>query len=610
MWTTPFCLLSLAAPAEAASGASTRPQILADTNRDGLVDGLDATDKHTWTGERGAIFLPNIGDRDSRCAAFDLNGTPLSNQELAGCNDASGHLLLAPEFAAPVCTSPLKGLSEEASGKVYTLPESTLGRVRMFWRQPGFKGDDGSLWRLLDPQFMFNTTSLAAGLELAIDSRELVSDRSVWNGTASVIFEVTDRDTTITDSVAMKQAPVLFHHHLQQVDRVLSLQGNETKSPIQAEFVRSLTGALDETSGDLPLFLLNGTDDIWVQDFMEPGYASMPGPNGPISLRVLVRSAQSTRTAGRQIFEILRGDGIGGHQLPLRSGFGHEEIDSGGNIETIPPYVSKNGTSYANGRVIMGKHFDKHPARSMTDFIKAQGQQSPLLLEAGWLVVGHVDEFVQFLPYDNDLGFTIAVADTEDPLKLLKEAQKNGHGSTLVTSFPHLSPPEGFNFYDPRLANLTIDMLLSDDSFTETCGYAQEFIDQNLELLLEEIPLNRDDVMRVPALFKDVTFPWPLNYDGLPPRLNRAAPGERQLIAFLPAVINGAVIGSDYLAPKPWGPVVNGKDILEEAVRDVYGRANMTVHFVDDFMSHHVNGGEVHCGTNTLRETEVAWWNY
>jgi protein-arginine deiminase len=33
----------------------------------------------------------------------------------------------------------------------------------------------------------------------------------------------------------------------------------------------------------------------------------------------------------------------------------------------------------------------------------------------------------------------------------------------------------------------------------------------------------------------------------------------------------------------------------------------MSVAFIDDYMSHHVRGGEVHCGTNTLREME-KWW--
>jgi protein-arginine deiminase len=69
----------------------------------------------------------------------------------------------------------------------------------------------------------------------------------------------------------------------------------------------------------------------------------------------------------------------------------------------------------------MGKHFDKLPAKSMTSLIEAQIYQSPLILETGWLVVGH-DEFVQFLPYQNDLGWTIAVADTQVPLNSLKKS--------------------------------------------------------------------------------------------------------------------------------------------------------------------------------------------
>lgn len=602
----PFFFAAVAAAA--ALNASNHPQILADSNRDGIVDQLDANNKQIWENERGAIFLPNIGDSDNRCPSVDRNGLALSNEELAAYNDASGHLLLNPALAAPLRTSPLEVLSKEATGTISTIPALTLGKVRLFWKQPNFKDDDGSSWRLVDPQFIFNASNLAAGLELAIDSRELVHDLSTWNGTLSVVFEVTNGNTTSVDTVAMKQAPVLFHHHLQPVDRILSLQGNETETPIQAEFIQSLSKAVDGISKELPLTLLNGTDDVWVQDFMEPGYASMPGPEGPVSVRVLVRSAQSTRTAGRQVFELLRGEAIGGHQLPLGSGFGHEEIDSGGNIETIPPYISINGTPYKNGRIIMGKHFDKHPARSMTDFIEAQGQQSVLFLEAGWLVVGHVDEFVQFLPLDNELGFTIAVADTRKSLDLLREAQKDGHGSAKLTSVPNLREPEDFSLYDPRLENMTIDAFLSDNLSIETQAYAQEHIDKNLELLLQEVPLSPEDVLHIPALFTDVTYPWPLDYDGLPPRLHRVPRGEKQLAAMLPSVINGVVVGSDYISAKPWGPVIEGKDIFGEAVVDVYGHANMKVHFVDDFFSHHVNGGEVHCGTNTFRDTRIAWW--
>jgi protein-arginine deiminase len=112
--------------------STIRPLILADTNRDGIVNGRDNADKYTWTKERGAIFLPNIGDKYHRCTAFDLNGLSLSNQELSNCNDASSHLLLTPKLAAPARTAPFQGISKEAIGSIYTLPESTLSSVRVF----------------------------------------------------------------------------------------------------------------------------------------------------------------------------------------------------------------------------------------------------------------------------------------------------------------------------------------------------------------------------------------------------------------------------------------------------------------------------------------------
>jgi protein-arginine deiminase len=55
----------------------------------------------------------------------------------------------------------------------------------------------------------------------------------------------------------------------------------------------------------------------------------------------------------------------------------------------------------------------------MLIFLASQNAQPLIMLEAGWLAVGHVDEMVQFLPFDNKIGFTIAVADTKVALDIL-----------------------------------------------------------------------------------------------------------------------------------------------------------------------------------------------
>ncbi|KAG7072687.1 Arginine deiminase type-3 [Colletotrichum scovillei] len=81
------------------------------------------------------------------------------------------------------------------------------------------------------------------------------------------------------------------------------------------------------------------------------------------------RSAQSTRTGGRQVFEQLRGKGVGGFQPKEgHRGFRHLEINSFENLETVPPYSSKSGIRYPVGRMIQVKNFEKMPAESMTRF--------------------------------------------------------------------------------------------------------------------------------------------------------------------------------------------------------------------------------------------------
>jgi protein-arginine deiminase len=609
-----YCLLpALLGSVPQAIASPFRPRILADTNRDGVVNHLDDSDKHEWIEARGAIFLPNIGDSPGRCASVDLTGAPLSNDELWRCHDSSGDRLLpsSAQYTAPLLTLPLPELSGNATGRIYTEPAHTRDRVRLFWQETDWMTGYSTVWSVVDQQLTFNATSLRSGISLALDGRELVADAQVWDGSVRVVFEVTDGSRTARDSVALKQAPVLLHHHLQRADVVLSSAagGNETiGSAWQAHFIRGVEAAVN---GDMPLVLFNQSTDIWAQDFLEPGYASMPGPDGPVSIRVLLRSAQSTRDAGKQVFSQLRNAGIGGFQPGSGSGFGWEEINSGGNLETIPPYTSRAGKRWRNGRVIMGTHFGTYPAESMVRFLQSQQAQSPLFLETGWLAVGHVDEMVQFLPSNSTgLGFTIAVADTASALALLRNANASGHGHTPLVSYTgDATPDEMTPYLDPELLhNTTIASILADPSFIATQAYAQKYIDQNLALLLREVPLREQDVLRIPTLFKDVTYTWPSMPDGHPPRLSLPYPGERQLKSLLPQAINGLVLGNGkYVAPKQWGPVVEGRDIFGDAVEEVYGRVGMSVAWVDDYMSHHVRGGEVHCGTNALRQMGV-WW--
>ncbi|KAL4881760.1 hypothetical protein BJY04DRAFT_217826 [Aspergillus karnatakaensis] len=582
--------------------ASLHPTILADTNRDGRVDVTGDTDlanKATWTSSRGAIFLPNIGDATGRCATNDLNGVPLSDTELAGCNDSSGDVLLTPIYVAPIRTVPMSDLSDDAYGFVYATRDAAYERVRLFLRAD----ENSTEWTLLDRKYKLHADQLREGLVLGIGSRELVKDSKVWDGGVLVQIEVYDGQSSGSDVVALKLAPVLTHHHLQQVDTLVSVT---TNSSAQQLFLSDLSESHRQAKIENPLYLFNGSDDIWAQDFFEPAYASMPGPDGPIAIRIMLRSAQSTRTAGRQVFEQLRGKGVGVFQPT--PGFGLEEINSFGNVETMPPYISKSGVRYPAGRIITGKHFDRLPAESMLTFLNSQGAQAPLILEAGWLLIGHVDEFVQFLPFDNELGWTIAVADTNVGMELLEDVSGNGHGGVRAVSFNRTAIMGGYGSPDPEDSTITIDDLLANETFRDINKYSQRHIDANLQILLSEVDLPLDQIIRVPTLFRSSFWEIPDFPSPLPPRVSPLLPGEFQVMSFWPASINGVVLGQHYVSPKPWGPIIDSEDVLERAVRTAYARANMSISFVDDYLSHHVNGGEVHCGSNTLRATNVEWW--
>lgn len=609
MWTSCIILaIGLGLQTTLTSAQGLKPDIRADTNRDGVVDvqgSSDSAGKATWAPGRGAVFLPNIGDKTRRCAHTDNNRNPLSNDELAACSDASGHLLLAPEYVAPIRTLPIS-VSPDGIANIYATPRAAYERVRLFVLDDESKPNATESWRLVDQEYMFNSSQLARGITLGIDGREPVRDAGVWNGSVSVVFEVIDGSERATDSVALQIAPVLTHTHLQRVETVVSTAGNSSE-PVQASFVRQIDEARAKARVKDPLLLLNQSDDIWAQDFLEPAYASMPGPNGPIAIRVMLRSAQSTRTGGRQIFEQLRGPGVGGFQPPTGTGdgFGHREINSFGNLETIPPYTSKSGVRYPAGRIIMGKHFDRLPAKNMLDFLQGQRLQAPLILETGWLVVGHVDEFVQFLPYDNELGFTIAISDTQSAINLLKNASAAGHGGLPTVTFTADGAEAG--------SNATIDQTLADTNFTTVNEYVQGHIDANLKTLLDEIPLDPRDVIYVPSLFRSSDFGGGGGFgfgfgDGLPSHGEDLRPGEYQVGSLHPGSINGIVIGKTYVCPKPFGPLVHDVDILAEAVEAAYARAGMNITYVDDYLSHHVGGGEVHCGSNTLRQTDLVWW--
>lgn len=564
--------------ATAADTGGIRADIRADVNRDGAVDvtgGSDVPGKTTWNSGRGAIFLPNIGDKQRRCKTKTPDGRWLSNARLQACNDAQDNVARAPEYLAPLRTVPVGDVSDAATGGLQ-LVGAGKSKVRLFLQR-------GDTWTFVTAGTRVTAAELRAGLRLGLDGRDVV--REDWDGRITVRFTVTDGDRTSMDEVMLRVAPVLTQHHLQRAEQALVVDGSRN-DPNQRKFAREFAKQVREAGITKPTYRFKDGSDIWAQDFVEPGYVSMPGPGGkPRVLRVMMRSAQMDRAAGKQVFE-LRGPGVGVVQVNKGK---YDQINSTGNLETIPPYTH-NGKSYPAGRIITGRHGSRLPAH--TAFLKAQQAQDPLVLETGWLGIGHVDEFVQFLPADTPRGWKIGIADPDGGLALLRKAQRDGHGHTKVFSIPR-------SYAQGRIP--TIDQALSNKKLLKDNAYAARKIKENLALLKRETGVTDAEIVKIPAMFE--------RFAGFPGQ-GEPSDGAPKLAAYYPGAINGVVLAPHtYLAPKQWGPVVDGKDILAEAVTKAYAKAGMRVRYLDDWRTHHVFGGEVHCGTNTIRAAGTAWWS-
>ncbi|KAF5856143.1 hypothetical protein ETB97_007826 [Aspergillus alliaceus] len=575
------------------TGIVFQADIRADSNRDGRVDltgETDLKDKLEWSNTAGAIFLANIGDTDRRCSKIALQGPPLSNDALAACHDASDDIQRSPDYLAPLRTVPITHLDPDAWGTVSIHQEISRKNVRIFRRE-------GKGWVITDNDHRFSQGDLERGLQLGIDARDTRRPFG-WDGRVEVQFHVQNGRLHSDDYVRLRVAPVLTHHHLQLAEEFVVTAGNESVTPDQFNFVNDMRAAIEDTGVDKPIFLLEHSDDVWAQDILEPAYTSMPGPDGMVTLQVMIRSVQPSRVAGRQVFEYLRKTGRGAVYGFVGTRL---EVNSMGNLETIPPYTW-GGKSYPAGRVIEGAHGSVQP--DIYGYIRAQELQDPLVLDVDWLAVGHVDEFVQFLrAKDSRHGWVLFIADPIGGIEILKKAERDGYGDTPAFSRKNAtvippSPP------DPYVPGYSISELLAKPDFVEkNYGFAQR-IEKVQRVLQEETGVPDSDIYRLPSVFETGVC-WGLD-EGVLPERNCS---DEHAAALYPGVINGLVLSdSQYLSPNPWGPVISGVDIMVEASNAVYGRIGYQVTYIDNWYSHHRDGGEVHCGTNSIRTVSEPWW--
>ncbi|MFD0557042.1 protein-arginine deiminase [Stackebrandtia endophytica] len=591
--------------------------LLADTDRDGLISEADRSGRAQWSTERGAIVVPNLDDDGGNCGTFtDEEGQRRGDDALAACGDAFDQQVNGDADLldlAPLRIEPIADVGTDAWATV-TVDEASIDSARLFIRST--EGE----YSPLAPGEHISADRLRGGVDLALEATDIARDSEVWNGFIDVSLQVHDGQTVTMDRVRVRVAPLLLSHDLNPIDRMMIADNATTPEdaerhdydpttadpvyPGEDAFRDELSQGLAEAGLDGPTYYPTG-GDRWMRDQFITGMAAMPGPDGTVhTMTVLLRSAVvdpegSTeefplRDAGRPVYSMLRGPDVAAVQTYSPDRVGDDDynmlwgsFNSTGNFIVAPPYATDDG-SWPVGRVLYGSDGgDAAPDPAFVTLLEAQRDQDPLPIDTSWLGVGHIDEFLSFIPADNDRGWAAVVADPDLGEELLAKLVAAGRGDHPLMS----GIAEG---------DLTVEEAMKSTDLTNGNRIAAAGIEAAIRVLTDELDLGKDELVRIPALFTDLVI------DGYP---------RQDIVAnLLPAIVNGVETGTGvYLAVRPHGPLDDtGNDVFAHAAETAFAAVGGRIAWVEAFEYGHDSGtvgGEIHCLTNTIREhVGEPWW--
>lgn len=635
-------------------GESITLDIRADVNRDGVINKLD--DEHAEQISVGAIVLPNLDDDGQRCAQFQVVNQlgVVETSAFIECSDASDAVSNGPEDVEDLTLLQIvkwASVPESASVKIFTQAAVGEDRFRLLILRGDTYRDVTESPLTLD--------DLRGGALLAVESKDIIRDTREWDGKATLRVEVSSNNGLVFDELPLVVAPLITQHELglasdiimavpptvdsarffrkmsdsQTVKAAAESPASKTEpklfksinsikaiainngvvdfSAVNSQFMDDIMLASLETKPNI-INLDYDNNDIWAQDFFESAFVSRPQGNGFHTMRIMLRSANAEQTrfggitfraAGVALYSKLRGPGVGVVQIearyldPVGSQYG-ETFNSTGNFTTTPPYTTRS-TGYPQGRMVYGSS----PNPRFITLLASQGLQPPINLDTRWLAVGHVDEFISFLPANNRRGWVMAIADPELAYTILQDARNRAGGDSRV--FSGLLSAEylfGEVSSENASAERTLDQILSDTALRAANDFAITYIYEALEILKAELELSDDEIVYIPVLYRTYQLTNVWSDSSQPPRA---------VSAYFPGAINGLYLGQNtFISPKQYGPVVDGEDVLEKAVAAALAPHGISVNWVDDFYYSHIGEGEVHCVTNAYRNLDdvAVWW--
>jgi protein-arginine deiminase len=271
-------------------------------------------------------------------------------------------------------------------------------------------------------------------------------------------------------------------------------------------------------------------------------------------------------------------------------------MDSFGNHDVIPPYTL-GADSYPLGRIFIGGNSQHHIDPTVRAFYEAQQVQPIVEIDTSWLLVGHVDEIISFVPAPTPRGWKLLVASPTLARTLLQGLVDAGQGQT--TMFAGMSWLDAS--YNPVPADVTVSALLADTEIMAASQTAQAAIDAAVEVVRSATGLADDEIIEIPILFE---------------RIDTGAGYEE--IAHMVGTVNLRAANGGVAIAVPHGPTIDGADYFETDLEKRLGAGSglgrdgkgLAITWVEDWDDYHVLEGEVHCGSNAEARpmSNVKWW--
>ena len=546
--------------------------LAADTNRNGVVefDQSDEKGEDKWTSGSGAVFIVNADDDDGdgvRDWEDDIINGPADVEDLARLNVQPMAYVEKGAYAV---------LRAEQGGE----------HVRLF-RQAG------DSWTAQD---LGSTVTLTAGalssgvVRFGLEGLHFPGEYG-FDGKLVLTLTLYDHaDAEInSDTVHLRCAPLVLTSGNAPASEVFVAWSLES----QGGFVQAMQSALVglnytfTTVGELGQDPLSSpiNNDIWMQDAVEIGFTSLPAAGDPHVVHVALQAPRG-KPLDKFSADVFAGPDSGW----LSVAEPREDsawFDWFGNLEVTPPLLHDEAYN-PYGRIYTGMDPDDpgfwcmHP--EVEQFLEAQDMQGPIVhLDTGWLLIGHVDEIVSWIPWSGGpgccgKGFILLLASTADGVQILKDVQTAGQGKDKL--------------FAGTGDEITVDALLADQALMDFNLQLQERLDGVQAVLVEQFKLDpEEDVITIPTLFEpDETW-------------------GQYAVALVPNMVNSLVLGKLFISADPHGPVINGVDPFKQALIDKLEPYSQVVVFVDNWYPYHKWSGEIHCGTNARRlPTNLEWW--